>query len=141
MMGGTYAPNSIEGSSSIYSTDLRDHFQYVAPSDTTQGIIFSKSKKKSGIQSYFTSSSSANASQLPQTHVQPTLDDHWKKKYKEAAYEYIARWWYDANLPFNAACSSYYQPMWDAVIAVGKGFKGPSMHDLRESLLQNKGNT
>ena len=36
MMGGTYAPGSIEGSLSIPSTDLRDHFQYVAPSKTTQ---------------------------------------------------------------------------------------------------------
>ena len=35
MMGGTYAPGSIEGSSSIPSTDLRDPFGYVAPSDTT----------------------------------------------------------------------------------------------------------
>ena len=36
MMGGTYASGSIEGSSFIPSTDLRDHFQYVAPSGTTQ---------------------------------------------------------------------------------------------------------
>ena len=38
MMGGrgTYASGSIEGSSSIPSTDLRDPFGYVAPSDTTQ---------------------------------------------------------------------------------------------------------
>ena len=75
---------------------------------------------------------------MPPTQVQPTLDDHWKKKYKEVAYEYIARWWYDADLPFNAARSSYYQPMWDVVIAAGKGFKGPSMHDLRGSLLQKE---
>ena len=75
---------------------------------------------------------------MPPTHVQPTLDDHWKKKYKETAYEYIARWWYDVDLPFNATRSSYYQPMWDVVIAAGMGFKGPSMHDLRESLLQKE---
>ena len=36
MMGGTYAPGSIEGSSFIPSTDLRDFFQYVAPFGTTQ---------------------------------------------------------------------------------------------------------
>ena len=36
MMGVTYAPGSNEGSSSIPSTDLSDHFQYVAPSGTTQ---------------------------------------------------------------------------------------------------------
>ena len=26
--------------------------------------------------------------------------------------------------------------MWDSIIAVGKGFKGPTMHDLRGALLQ-----
>ena len=38
MMGGTgtYAPGSIKGSSSIPSTNLRDPFQYVPPSKTTQ---------------------------------------------------------------------------------------------------------
>ena len=35
MMGGTYALGSNEGSSSIPSIDLRDPFQYVAPSGTT----------------------------------------------------------------------------------------------------------
>ena len=75
---------------------------------------------------------------MPPTQVQPTLDENWKKKYKEVAYEYIARWWYDADLPFNVARSSYYQLMWDVVIAVGKGFKGPSMYDLRGSLLQKE---
>ena len=44
----------------------------------------------------------------------------------------------NVNLPFNVACSSYYQPMWDVVIAAGKGFKGPNMHDLRGSLLQKE---
>ncbi|KAK3029771.1 hypothetical protein RJ639_038893 [Escallonia herrerae] len=38
----------------------------------------------------------------------------------------VARWWYDAN---------YYQPMFDAALAVGLGFKAPSFHDLRGNLL------
>ena len=59
MMGGTYAPGSNEGSSSIPSTNFRDPFQYVAPSGTTQ--------EKGGIQIYFTSFASANATQLPPT--------------------------------------------------------------------------
>ena len=107
MMGGTYVPGSNEGSSSIPSTNLRDPFQYVPPSKTTQD----KGKNKSSIQSYFTSSASANASQLPPKQVQPTLDDHQKKQYKEVAYEHIARWWYNVDLPFNVARFSYYQPM------------------------------
>ena len=57
---------------------------------------------------------------------------------KEVAYEYIARWWYDSHIPFNVARSLYYQPMWDSIFVVGKGFKGPSMHDLRGSLLKKE---
>ena len=67
MMGGTYAPSSIEGSSTIPSTDLRDPFQYVAPSDTTQEK--GKSKKKGGIQSYFTSSCFSVASNTSSSHL------------------------------------------------------------------------
>jgi hypothetical protein len=104
-----------------------------------------KSKKRNNIQSYFTppptsGSDNANISQVhvQPTQYQPTLDDHWKKQYREIAYEYIARWWYHADIPFNAACSPYYQSMWDSIIAFGRGFKGPSMHDLRGSLLQKE---
>ncbi|KAG5566685.1 hypothetical protein RHGRI_002291 [Rhododendron griersonianum] len=49
----------------------------------------------------------------------------------------VARWWYDANIPFNATLSPYYQPAIDAMVAVGPGFKGPSYHDLRCPLLNN----
>eukprot|EP00253_Pinus_taeda_P004752 PITA_04752 len=70
--------------------------------------------------------------------MQPTLDDHWKKELRETACEYIARWWYDANIPFNAARSPYYEPMFDAIHAAGKGFKGPTMHELRGFRLQKE---
>jgi hypothetical protein len=94
-------------------------------------------KKKKNIQSYFTPFPSiASASQPSQT--QPTLDSHRKKKYKESAFEYITKWWYDTNIPFNGAFSPYYQPMWDYVIAIGNGFKGPSLHDLRGFLLKKE---
>ncbi|GJN12015.1 hypothetical protein PR202_ga30258 [Eleusine coracana subsp. coracana] len=49
----------------------------------------------------------------------------------------MARWWYDANIPFNAANSPYYQPMIDAIAAIGPGFVGPSYHDYRGTLLKN----
>ncbi|KAH9308769.1 hypothetical protein KI387_036680, partial [Taxus chinensis] len=45
---------------------------------------------------------------------------------------------YDANIPFNVARSPYYQLMFDSIVAAGKGFKGPSMHDLRGSLLKKE---
>ena len=48
----------------------------------------------------------------------------------------VARWWYDANLSFNVAQSKFYQPTIDAMTVIGPGFKGPSLYELRGSLLQ-----
>ncbi|GKV30763.1 hypothetical protein SLEP1_g39543 [Rubroshorea leprosula] len=58
------------------------------------------------------------------------------KEKQEAARMAIARWWYDANVPFHAARSKYYLPMWDAITSMGPGFKGPSYQDLRGPLLK-----
>lgn len=49
----------------------------------------------------------------------------------------MARWWYDANVPFSAAKSPFYQPMLEAIVSAGLSFKGPSYHDLRKPLLQH----
>ncbi|XP_042988710.1 uncharacterized protein LOC122316246 [Carya illinoinensis] len=48
----------------------------------------------------------------------------------------VARWWYDSNLPFNAAQSKFYQPAIDAMTAIRPGFKGPSLYELRGNLLK-----
>ena len=48
----------------------------------------------------------------------------WKKELRETACDYIARWWYDVDIPFNATRSPYYEPIFDAIYALGKGFKG-----------------
>ena len=68
----------------------------------------------------------------------PTIDAKWKKMEKEATWECIARWWYDAEISFNATSSSYYQPMIDAIDSCGMGFKGPSFHDIKGALLRNE---
>ncbi|KAJ7964422.1 HAT transposon superfamily [Quillaja saponaria] len=52
----------------------------------------------------------------------------------------MAKWWYDANIPFSAAQSKYYQPMIDAIASVGSAFEGPSFHDLSGKLLKNSVN-
>jgi hypothetical protein len=49
----------------------------------------------------------------------------------------MARWWYDANVPFSAAKSHFYQSILEAVASVRLSFKGPSYHDLREPLLKH----
>jgi hypothetical protein len=135
-----------EYSPSIHSTSVRnrDPFHYVPPPLESENTMHPpKSKKRNTIQRYLTppptsGSNNANVSQVQPTQFHPTLDDHWKKQYREIVYEYIARWWYHVDIPFNVARSPYYQPMWDAIIACGRGFKGPSMHDLRGSLLHKQ---
>ena len=62
--------------------------------------------------------------------AQPTIDAKWKVE-KEVTWECIARWWYDAGIPFNVARSIYYQPMLDVVASCGSGFEGPSYEDIR----------
>uniref|UniRef100_A0A6N2MSJ5 BED-type domain-containing protein n=1 Tax=Salix viminalis TaxID=40686 RepID=A0A6N2MSJ5_SALVM len=59
------------------------------------------------------------------------------KEMEHNARKDVATWWYDANIPFNSANSYYYQPMLDVVTSIGLGFKGPSYHDLRGSLLKD----
>jgi hypothetical protein len=75
---------------------------------------------------------------LPRTtpSSQPTIYAKWKKIEREAAWECIVR--YDADIPFNAARSVYYQPMLDVVASCGSGFKGPGYEDIRGDLLKNE---
>ncbi|XP_042984801.1 uncharacterized protein LOC122313688 [Carya illinoinensis] len=48
----------------------------------------------------------------------------------------VARSWSDSNLPFNTAQSKFYQSVIDAMTAIGPGFKGPSLYELRGNLLK-----
>ena len=49
----------------------------------------------------------------------------------------VAKWVYDTCIPLNALNSIYFQPMFDAAIAIGGGFKAPSYHDIRVNLLKD----
>ncbi|XP_050263955.1 uncharacterized protein LOC126708192 [Quercus robur] len=44
---------------------------------------------------------------------------------------------YDACIPINAVNSSYYQPMFNAVVAYGLGYRGPNYHALQVPLLRD----
>ena len=108
-----------EGSSSIPCTDTSNPFRYVPPSlESIQERGKAKIKKKGDIKSYFTPSSLSDSAHCPQANrgqMQPTLDDHWKKELREITCGYIARWWYDADIPFNASRSPYYEPLFDVI--------------------------
>ena len=45
------------------------------------------------------------------------------KKRIHHAHLCVARWWFDANISFNAANSNYYQVMWDAISTIGPDTK------------------
>ncbi|GAU51453.1 hypothetical protein TSUD_413500 [Trifolium subterraneum] len=47
----------------------------------------------------------------------------------------VARWFFDANIPFNAIKSPYFQDGADAIAAIGPGFKVPTFHDIQVNLL------
>ncbi|CAL0299742.1 unnamed protein product [Lupinus luteus] len=47
----------------------------------------------------------------------------------------VARFFYDCCIPFNCSNSVYYQPMIDAIAAIGPGYKGPSYYAIRSNLL------
>ena len=109
MMAGNSSFESFnyQDSSSIPSTDAsKNPFRYVPPSresisDKGKGAM----RNKGTIKSFFVPSSpsdSATAYGPSPPTVHPTLDAHWKKKLRDVACDYIARWWYDADIPFNA---------------------------------------
>ncbi|RWR73377.1 zinc finger protein [Cinnamomum micranthum f. kanehirae] len=58
-----------------------------------------------------------------------------RKEQKDAADLAVGCFWFDANLPFNAARSKFCPPMADAIAAVGPSYKIPSDHDLRGKIL------
>ncbi|GAV85530.1 DUF659 domain-containing protein/Dimer_Tnp_hAT domain-containing protein, partial [Cephalotus follicularis] len=49
----------------------------------------------------------------------------------------VAHWVYDAFIHFNALQSPYFQPAIDAMVGIGRGFKGPSYHEIRVVLLKD----
>ncbi|XP_031282565.1 uncharacterized protein LOC116141174 [Pistacia vera] len=49
----------------------------------------------------------------------------------------IARLFYDSCIPINVINSIYFQPMVDAITAIGHGYKIPTYHNLRVNLLRD----
>ncbi|XP_019415875.1 PREDICTED: uncharacterized protein LOC109327261 [Lupinus angustifolius] len=75
---------------------------------------------------------------MPRTTVgaQPTLKSVLQsKEVIEKCDLAISKWMIDASVPFNAVNSAYYQPMIDAICAMGPGYKAPNFYRVRGSLL------
>jgi Protein of unknown function (DUF 659) len=64
------------------------------------------------------------------------LLSNWKKKKKDRACEYIAQWFYEAEISHNAVTLSSFDLMLEAIGDYGRGLKGPTMYELSGPLLQ-----
>lgn len=69
---------------------------------------------------------------------QPTLHaTGWNKEMHAEVTKAVARFFYSCNIPFHAVDSPSFGAMVNALTTVGAGYKPPTAHDLRGSLLDN----
>ncbi|KAG6477105.1 hypothetical protein ZIOFF_066357 [Zingiber officinale] len=121
--------NEIGGSSSASVND-REELVMDIPSSTLGGSsnlnarCSSQSGSKAKPQSFFPPRTTQGAQPMIRSALATKESVH-------NATMAMARWWYHANISFNAAKSNCYQPMVDAITSIGPGFKAPSYHDLR----------
>ena len=67
-----------------------------------------------------------------------TLNTLWKKGDREGVCKDICRFLYANALPFNLVKSSYFKTMLESVASFGPGFKPPSYHEARCTLLKKE---
>lgn len=67
--------------------------------------------------------------------AQPLIQSFASQEIMDQADMAVARFMYEAGIPFTAANSQYFQEMADAIAAVGPGYRMPSYHSLRGKLL------
>lgn len=60
------------------------------------------------------------------------------KQSRDKASRDIAKWFYDAGIPFHAATNESFGKMMQSIGQYGLDFKPPSMHELRVQLLKKE---
>ena len=74
---------------------------------------------------------------IESTTSQPSIKSAFSSKSaKYKANIALAKWFYDACIPFNAINSPYFKPAVKAIAGIGADFGGPSYHDVRVNLLE-----
>ncbi|XP_058207934.1 uncharacterized protein LOC131320988 [Rhododendron vialii] len=69
---------------------------------------------------------------------QPNITDAiWKKRSHEVS-QYLARWVYEAGIPFHAVDNNSFKRFVEAVSQFGPGYQPPSQYQLRELLLKEE---
>lgn len=69
---------------------------------------------------------------------QQTTDEVRRKELRDKACRDIARWFYDAGIPFNAATYPSFDVMVKAIGQFGLGMKPPTMHELEGPFLDKE---
>jgi hypothetical protein len=71
---------------------------------------------------------------------QTIIEDHFKKKEKELVDEFFVDVLYECGLPFNLVTKASVEILCEAIGRYGRGYKPPSMHQVRKPLLEKKYN-
>ncbi|VFQ97712.1 unnamed protein product [Cuscuta campestris] len=69
---------------------------------------------------------------------QKRMNNDALKELRSQACSAIARWMYDAGIPFNAVTYESFQDMIDAIGKHGPGMRAPSLHEVRGPLLKKE---
>ncbi|CAN1132636.1 hypothetical protein LINPERHAP2_LOCUS7153 [Linum perenne] len=80
----------------------------------------------------------SGSNSLPPTRTQTTMSTLLKKDLRRDAAKSIARWFYLTGTSFNAAREPEYYTMFELAARHGPGFKPPSYHEIRETLLKEE---
>lgn len=97
-----------------------------------------KPRTKGALDLYFT----PNAEKVVQAKLskgkQQTINEVCHKELRDKACRDVARWFYDAGIPFNAAKYESFKVAVEAIGQFGPGMKPPSYHELRVPLLNKE---
>ncbi|CAN1127439.1 hypothetical protein LINPERHAP2_LOCUS4046 [Linum perenne] len=104
-----------------------------------RGINITTAASATGSQETIYSTLGASGSNsLPPTRTQTTMSTLLKKDLRRDAAKSIARWFYLTGTAFNAAREPEYYTMFELAARHGPGFKPPSYHEIRETLLKEE---
>ncbi|CAN1141738.1 hypothetical protein LINPERPRIM_LOCUS25651 [Linum perenne] len=104
-----------------------------------RGINITAAASATGSQETIYSTLGASGSNsLPPTRTQTTMSTLLKKDLRRDAAKSIARWFYLTGTAFNAAREPEYYTMFELAARHGPGFKPPSYHEIRETLLKEE---
>ncbi|XP_022004129.1 uncharacterized protein LOC110901626 [Helianthus annuus] len=73
-----------------------------------------------------------------QSEKQKNINAVYRKELRNKACKEVARWFYDAGLPFNASNYDSFRKVVEAIGQFGPGMKPPTMYELRVSFLQDE---